>query len=154
VDYGSSYLPSDLNAAYLYAQLELADEINNDRLATWNAYYDSLAELQEKGWIELLTVPEGCVHNAHMFYLKGKDLEERTKMIAFLRSRDCGAVFHYVPLHTAPAGKKYGRFYGTDQYTTKESERLIRLPMYYGLTRTEQEHVSKAVQEFFHCEVV
>lgn len=131
VDSGSSYLPSELNAAYLYAQLEVADEIYNNRMASWNTYYKELTEL--KDYIDLPHVPDYCKHNAHMFYIKTKDLDERTKLIKYLDSKEVGAVFHYIPLHSAPAGLKYGEFVGEDKYTTKESERLVRLPMYYGL---------------------
>ena len=149
VDYGSSYLPSELNAAYLWAQLEIADQINNDRLANWNRYYEGLKPLADAGKIELPVVPDGCVHNAHMFYIKCKDLAERTQLISFLKSHGVGAVFHYVPLHSAPAGKMFGRFDGEDVYTTKESERLMRLPMYYKLSVEECEQVIEKVQEFY-----
>ena len=149
VDYGSSYLPSDLNAAYLWAQLEMAEEINDHRLACWNRYYENLKELQDAGKITLPTIPEGCVHNAHMFYLKSKDLEERTKFIDFMKEKGILTVFHYIPLHSAPAGVKYGRFHGEDEYTTKESERLVRLPMYYSLTLEEVDQISNAVKEFY-----
>ena len=149
VDYGSSYLPSDLNAAYLWAQLEMAEEINEHRLACWNRYYENLKELQDEGKITLPIIPEGCVHNAHMFYLKSKDLEERTKFIDFMKEKGILTVFHYIPLHSAPAGVKYGRFQGEDEYTTKESERLVRLPMYYSLTLEEVDQISNAVKEFY-----
>ena len=149
VNYGSSYLPSDMNAAYLWAQLEMAEEINNKRLACWERYYQNLKELEEKGRIELPTVPEKCVHNAHMFYIKLKDLEERTAFIQFMKEKDVLTVFHYIPLHSAPAGKKYGRFHGEDEYTTKESERLVRLPMYYSLSLEEVDKISNYVKEFF-----
>ena len=149
VDYGSSYLPSDMNAAYLYAQLEMADEINSYRLNIWNTYYEGLKDLQSEGILELPTVPEGCVHNAHMFYIKAKDFDERTKLIAFLKENDILSVFHYIPLHTAPAGKKYGEFRGEDKYTTKESERLTRLPLYYGLTKEQNEYIIDKVREFY-----
>ncbi|MCD7929620.1 MAG: dTDP-4-amino-4,6-dideoxygalactose transaminase [Clostridiales bacterium] len=149
VDYGSSYLPSDLNAAYLYPQLEDADKINEDRMTTWNRYYEGLTPLAQAGKIELPVIPEGCVHNAHMFYIKCKDLEERTALIAFLKERDIYSAFHYIPLHTAPAGKRFGRFHGEDVYTTKESERLTRLPMYYGLTAEDCQEVIDAVKEFY-----
>ncbi len=151
VNYGSSYLPSDMNAAYLYAQLEIADEMNEARIEAWNRYYDSLLPLAKEGKIELPTVPEGCVHNAHMFYIKAKDLEERTALIAHLKSNEILAVFHYIPLHTAPAGQKYGRFHGEDVYTTKESERLLRLPMYYGLTQEQVDYICDKVKEFYGC---
>ena len=149
VDYGSSYLPSDLNEAYLWAQLEMAEEINDHRLACWNRYYENLKELQDEGKITLPIIPEGCVHNAHMFYLKSKDLEERTKFIDFMKEKGILTVFHYIPLHSAPAGVKYGRFHGEDVYTTKESERLVRLPMYYSLTLEEVDQISNAVKEFY-----
>lgn len=149
VDFGSSYLPSDMNAAYLYAQLEMADEINEARLAAWNRYYAGLQELQEAGKIELPFIPEHCVHNAHMFYIKAKDLEERTALISFLKENGILAVFHYIPLHTAPAGLKYGRFHGEDRYTTRESERLCRLPMYYGLKDEEVDLIISKVKEFY-----
>lgn len=149
VDYGSSYLPSELNAAYLYAQLEKADEIFDDRMSSWNRYYENLKELAEQGHIELPTIPADCEHNAHMFYLKAKDLEERTALIDFLKSKDILAVFHYIPLHTAPAGQAYGRFHGEDKYTTKESERLMRLPLYYGLKPEQVDYISEQVKAFY-----
>ena len=149
VNHGSSYLPSDMNAAYLYSQLEIADKINEDRKASWNRYYENLSELKEAGKIELPIVPEGCVHNAHMFYIKAKDLEERTALIAHLKANDILAVFHYIPLHTAPAGLKFGRFNGADEFTTKESERLARLPMYYGLKPEQVDYICDKVKEFY-----
>ena len=149
VNYGSSYLPSDMNAAYLYAQLELADEINDARLACWNRYDAGLKGLAEAGKIEVPFIPEGCVHNAHMFYIKAKDLEERSRLIEFLQKNDIWAVFHYIPLHTAPAGLKFGRFHGEDRYTTKESERLCRLPMYYGLKEDQVDYIIDKVKEFY-----
>ena len=149
VDIGDSFLPSELNAAYLWAQLELADEINRDRLESWNAYREAFADLGARGLIELPVIPEGCVHNAHMFYLKCRDLEERTALIRFLKERDILAVFHYVPLHTAPAGLRYGRFAGEDRYTTQESERLVRLPLYYKLTAEDRAKVIRAVRDFY-----
>ena len=149
VDYGSSYLPGDLNAAYLYAQLERADEINNARLARWNQYYEMLTPLAKEGRIDLPTVPEGCVHNAHMFYIKVKDLAERTALIDWLKERGILAVFHYVPLHSSPAGLRFGRFHGEDVYTTKESERLVRLPMYFQLTEDECTEVAEAILAFY-----
>lgn len=149
VDFGDSYLPSELNAAYLWAQLLRADEINNDRLSSWHAYQEAFQPLAAKGLVELPTVPEGCVHNAHMFYLKASTLEERTALIAFLKERGILAVFHYVPLHSAPAGLKFGRFAGEDVYTTAESDRLLRLPLYYGLTAEDRQAVIQAVREFY-----
>lgn len=149
VDQGSSYLPSDMNAAYLWAQLEMADAITADRMRSWNQYRELLSGLAEEGCIELPTVPEGCVHNAHMFYIKAKDLEERTRLISYLKESGVQAVFHYIPLHTAPAGQKFGRFSGEDRYTTRESERLMRLPMYYGLKEEQVAFVVEKVKEFY-----
>ena len=149
VNYGSSYLPSDMNAAYLYAQLEMADEINDARLACWNRYYENLSPLAEAGHIELPTVPEGCVHNAHMFYIKAADLSVRTELITYLKERDVYSVFHYIPLHSAPAGIKFGRFHGEDKYTTRESERLLRLPMFYGLTLAQVDYICEQVKSFY-----
>ena len=149
VNFGSSYLPIDMNAAYLWAQLEMAEKINDQRLCCWNRYYENLKELEEEGKIVLPTIPSDCVHNAHMFYLKTKDLEERTKFIEFMKQKGVLCVFHYIPLHSAPAGLKYGRFHGEDVYTTKESERLVRLPMYYGLSMDKVDFISNAVKEFF-----
>ena len=149
VNYGSSYLPSDMNAAYLYAQLEVADKINDARLACWNRYKENLTPLAESGKLTLPTVPEGCVHNAHMFYVKVKDIEERTRFIDYLKVNGVYSVFHYIPLHTAPAGLKFGRFHGEDKYTTKESERLARLPMYYGLTLEQVDYICGIVKKFF-----
>lgn len=149
VNYGSSYLPSDMNAAYLYAQLEKADEINDARLQIWNKYYEGLKDLADAGKIELPVVPEGCVHNAHMFYIKAKDLEERTGLISYLKQNEILAVFHYIPLHSAPAGLKYGRFHGEDVYTTKESERLCRLPLYYGLKDEQVDYIISKVKAFY-----
>ena len=149
VEAGSSYLPSDMNAAYLYAQLEMADEIYDNRMHTWNTYYENLTSLKEAGHIELPFIPEGCVHNAHMFYIKAKTLEERTALIQYLKENDISSVFHYIPLHGAPAGQKYGRFHGEDKYTTKESERLLRLPLYYGLEEEKVLTVCEKIKEFY-----
>ncbi len=149
INYGSSYLPSDMNAAYLYAQLEIAEEINDARLAMWKRYCDNLRILAQAGRIELPVVPEGCVHNGHMFYIKTKDIEERTALIDYLKKNEIHAVFHYVPLHTAPAGLKFGRFHGEDRYTTKESERLLRLPMYYGLELEQVDYICGKLREFY-----
>lgn len=151
VDYGSSYLPSDMNAAYLFAQLENAEMINDNRMASYNRYYNNLKSLADRNAIELPFVPDYCTHNAHMFYLKCKDLEERTALINYLKERDIMAVFHYIPLHTAPAGKKYARFNGEDRYTTKESERLVRLPMFYNLSASDVDRVCEAVEDFYNA---
>lgn len=149
VDYGSSYPPSELNAAYLLPQLEDMEQINNDRLASWNRYYAALLPLAQAGKVELPVIPEGCVHNAHMFYIKCRDIEERTALIAFLKAQGISAVFHYIPLHSAPAGKRFGRFHREDVYTTRESERLARLPMYYRLTEAECLAVVQAIYDFY-----
>lgn len=149
IDFGDSFLPSDINAAYLYAQLKSADEINQNRLRTWEKYRAGLNPLAEDGRIELPFVPEECVHNAHMFYIKCRNLEERSRFLKKMRELDIGCVFHYVPLHSAPAGRKFGYFHGEDRYTTKESERLVRLPMYYGMTDKEISTILDAITEFF-----
>lgn len=149
VNYGSSYLPSDMNAAYLWAQLELAQKITDVRLARWNQYNELLQPLKQRGILELPTVPEGCIHNAHMYYIKTKNIEERTRLIDFLKENGILAVFHYIPLHTAPAGIRFGEFRGEDVYTTKESERLLRLPMFYTLTEAEVEYIVGKVKEFY-----
>lgn len=149
VEAGSSYLPSDMNAAYLWAQLQKADEINENRLQSWNRYYEGLKDLEEAGKIELPYIPEYCEHNAHMFYIKAKDLEERSALISYLKENGVTAVFHYIPLHTAPAGKEYGRFHGKDKYTTKESERIIRLPMYYELDEQDAKKVMDLIHTFY-----
>ncbi len=149
VNYGSSYLPSDLNAAYLWSQLEIADKINEGRLSVWQRYHDAFAPLAESGKVELPAIPESCTHNAHMFYLKCKDLEERTELIDYLKNHGVYAVFHYIPLHSAPAGQRFGRFAGEDEYTTKESERLVRLPLYYGITDEDVQTVIDVVNAFY-----
>ena len=141
VDWGSSYLPSDLNAAYLWAQLQEAEEINNNRLAIWNKYNTAFKALSEKQLIELQCIPKNCKHNAHMFYIKCKDLDTRTAFIDFMKKNEISCVFHYVPLHSAPAGLKFGRFYNDDEYTTKESDRLVRLPLYYNMKSEDQDFV-------------
>ena len=149
VDMGSSYLPSEMNAAYLLAQLEEAEMINDNRLASWNAYYELLSPLAEDGRIELQVIPEECGHNAHMFYIKTADIEERTALASFLKENGIYAVFHYVPLHSAPAGSRFGRFHGEDKYTTNTFERLLRLPMYYGLKPEEVEYIADKIKEFY-----
>ncbi|MBQ0027612.1 MAG: dTDP-4-amino-4,6-dideoxygalactose transaminase [Lachnospiraceae bacterium] len=151
VNFGSSYLPSDMNAAYLWAQLEMADEITKDRMDSWQQYKELLTDLAEDGKIELPYIPEYCEHNAHMFYIKVKDIEERGKLISYLKENDIMAVFHYVPLHSAPAGLKYARFSGEDVYTTKESDRLVRLPLYYGLTEDNVNYICEKVHDFFRA---
>ena len=148
-NYGSSYLPSDMNAAYLYAQLELAKEITQARLDRWQEYWEQLTPLAEAGRIELPYVPSYCTHNAHMFYIKTKDVEERGRLIAYLKEKDILSVFHYVPLHSAPAGMKYGRFHGEDCYTTRESERILRLPMFYKLTADQVQYITDQVKAFY-----
>ncbi len=149
VDVGSSYLPSDMNAAYLYAQLEKADEINEKRLASWQKYYTAFESLETKGYVQRPIIPDECRHNAHMFYLKVRDLELRSDLISYLKSNGVMAVFHYVPLHSSKAGERFGRFCGEDKYTTKESERLVRLPMYYGLSDNDIDYVTEKVKSFF-----
>lgn len=151
VDKGDSFLPSELNAAYLWAQLEKADVINQDRLASWNDYDLKLRKIKSDlgAAFELPIIPEECVHNAHMYYLKCRDLNERTQLIDYMKERGVLCVFHYIPLHSAPAGVRFGRFAGEDRYTTKESERLVRLPMYFGLSRKETDYVASCVYDFY-----
>ena len=149
-NYGSSYLPSDMNAAYLYAQLQLADEITQARMDRWNEYLEQLSPLAKEGRIELPYIPSCCKHNAHMFYIKTKDMEERSRLIDFLKQKEILTVFHYVPLHSAPAGMKFGRFHGEDKYTTKESERLLRLPLFYTLTADQVEYITEQIKAFYH----
>lgn len=149
VDLGSSFLPSEMNAAYLWAQLEEADNINDNRMASWNAYYERLKPLAEAGRIELPVIPEGCVHNAHMFYVKTRDLDERAALAAHLKENGIIAVFHYVPLHSAPAGQRFGRFHGEDLCTTNTFERLLRLPLYYGLEAESLDYISEKITEFY-----
>lgn len=149
VNAGSSYLPSEMNAAYLYAELEVAEEINQTRIELWNKYYQLLKPLAEQGYIELPHIPDECKHNGHMFYIKCRDIEERSGLIKHLKENDIMAVFHYIPLHSAPAGRKFGRFAGEDRHTTKESERLLRLPMYYGLREEEQQKIVDEVQNYY-----
>lgn len=149
VNAGSSYLPSELNAAYLYAQLEEAQMIFDNRMNSWNTYYNELRLLAEKGYMELPTIPSDCEHNAHMFYIKLKNLEERTKFISYMKEQGILCVFHYIPLHSAPAGRKFGRFHGEDIYTTKESERLVRLPLFYGLSSEDCLKICKKIKNYF-----
>ena len=149
VDIGSSHLPSELQAAFLWGQLEYASKINSDRLATWNAYFQGLVGLQEKNLIKLPCLPKECQHNAHMFFIKTGSLKERTALIEYLAKRDIMSVFHYVPLHSAPAGERFGRLVGEDVFTNHESERLVRLPLYYGITPAEVDAVIASVQSFY-----
>lgn len=149
VDIGSSYLPSEFNVSYLYGQLLYADKINNERLESWDYYNKKLKDLEDCGKIEMATIPDNCTHNAHMFYIKFRSLDERTDFINYMRSKQVNCVFHYVPLHTAEGGRKYGVFNGEDKYTTVESERLVRLPMFYGLTMQEKEYIVENIYKFF-----
>lgn len=149
VDVGSSYLQSELNCAYLYAQIENPDIINENRLTSWNLYYEMLKPLADREVIELPIVPNECNHNGHMFYIKVKDLAERTDLISYLKENGINTVFHYIPLHSSPAGRKFGRFDGEDIYTTKESERLLRLPMYYGLDNDEIDYITNALRHYY-----
>ena len=150
VNYGSSYLPSDMNAAYLWAQLENIDIIQKKRLSVWNRYREGLSELEKKEYIEFGVIPDECTNNAHMFYIKVSDLETRTELIRYLKEKGIMAVFHYVPLHSAPAGRKFGRFNGEDNYTTKESERLMRLPLFYSITDEEVEYIIEKLDEYYN----
>lgn len=156
VDVGDSYLPSELNAAYLWAQLQRADEIIDNRLSTWQTYYNTLKPLADKNLIEIPSIPSECKHNGHMFYIKLKNLDERTKFISYMKSKGIGCVFHYVPLHSAPAGRMYCHFHGEDKFTTRESERLVRLPLYYGMKETDTNFVIETAKNFLlkGCEFI
>lgn len=149
VDIGSSYLPSELNAAYLLAQLEMAEAINQDRIQSWERYYQGLQSLAEAGLIDLPYIPEGCQHNAHMFYMKVRDIEERSSLIGYLQEHEIQSTFHYIPLHTSIAGKKYGRFHGNDTYTSRESQRLLRLPLYFGLDLNDINYIVDCLYDFY-----
>lgn len=149
VDVGSSYLPSEIQAAYLWGELEQVKEITANRLSTWQEYSHAFLEIADKGHLQLPVIPLECVHNGHMFYVKAKALEERTALLAHLDADNIHAVFHYVPLHSAHAGKRFSRFVGEDRYTTKESERLIRLPLFYGMHDAERQRVIESIYEFY-----
>lgn len=149
VNLGSSYLPSELNAAYLYAQLEVASEIINNRLNNWNLYYNELKSLHIEGLIDLPVIPEGCSHNAHMFYIKVKSLQERTDFISYMKDNNIISTFHYVPLHTSPAGQRFSYFCGEDKFTTGESEKIVRLPMYYKLTKEEIQYIVSKIYSYY-----
>lgn len=151
IDLGSSLLPSELQAAYLWGQMEVAEKINENRLASWNRYYKLLSELSQQGKIALPSMPEGCQHNAHMFYIKVADIEERTDLINFLKQKEIISVFHYVPLHSAPAGERFSRFSGEDNFTTQESEKIIRLPLWYGMEEHKVDAVVGAIESYFAC---
>lgn len=150
VNLGSSYLMNDLSASYLWPQLEYAETINNFRLNAWEKYYTNLKELENSELIKLPYIPNECKHNAHMFYIKVKDLDERSKLIKYLDEQGIQAVFHYIPLHSSPAGRKFGIFNGEDIYTTTESEKLLRLPLYYGIKDQEIEHIVTTIKKFFN----
>lgn len=149
VDVGSSYLLSELQAAYLWGQLEQAEEINTNRISVWNKYYQALLPLCEEKKISIPYIPKTCLHNAHMFYLKAASLEERSKLIKFLKENKVASAFHYVPLHSSVAGDFYGTFHGKDTHTTTESERLVRLPIYYGMNAAEQNQVLESIVNFY-----
>ncbi len=148
VDAGSSYLPSELNAAYLWAQLEMTAEIQRNRMKSWKLYYQLLTPLAQKGYLDLPVIPDSCKHNAHMFYIKVKNLEKRTALLSYLKANGITATFHYIPLHSAPAGRRFGEFHGKDVYTTQESERLLRLPLYYGLTTENIAYIAEKIEQF------
>ncbi len=146
---GSSYLPSELNAAYLWAQMEVAEEITQNRLRSWKQYEEELKELAAEGRIELPFIPADCEGNGHIFFIKAKDMEERGKLIQYLKEQGIQSVFHYIPLHSAPAGLRYGRFHGEDRHTTRESNRLLRLPLYYKIGRNDISYVCDKIREFY-----
>ena len=146
VDIGSSFLPSEFNVSYLSGQLQIADKINENRLETWNAYYESFRDFENDGKIILPRIPKECNHNAHMFYIKLKSIEERTQFINNMKEKGIGCVFHYVPLHSSEAGKRFGTFCGVDIYTSQESDKLVRLPMYYGMSDTDKDYIIESVK--------
>ena len=150
VDIGSSYLPSEIQSAYLYAQLKMADYINKKRLDIWNLYFHELSMLADDGYVTLPFIPDDCNHNAHMFYLKLKDSNERSLFINYLKSKGVSSVFHYIPLHSSPAGELHGRFHGEDLYTTKESQRLVRIPIYFNLSDDDIKVIIKVIKSFFY----
>ena len=149
VDIGSSYLMNDVSAAYLWGNIEKVEKINKERLRVWGKYYSGLKQLENNGFISLPTIPENCRHNAHMFYVKIKNLKERTALLKHLSGNDILSVFHYIPLHSSESGLKFGRFSADDKFTTQESERLIRLPMYFGLDDSEVLKVINSIIYFF-----
>lgn len=149
VDVGSSYLMNDISAAFLWGQLQSENEINNKRLDIFNQYMEGLSCLQKSKLIELPHIPDEINNNGHMFYLKTRDMDERTRLIDYLKSKEIMSVFHYVPLHSSQAGLKYSRFYGEDKYTTSESERLLRLPLFYNMEHREVEKVIEEVVNFY-----
>ena len=150
VDKGDSFLPSELNAAYLWAQLQCADQITDDRMETWQAYQEAFLPFTNSGRVELQNIPDNCEHNAHMFYLKLRNLEDRTAFIEWMKQHGILCVFHYIPLHSSPAGLRFGRFSGIDAFTTRESERLVRLPLYYNMSREITEEVIRLSRTFLH----
>ena len=147
VDIGSSYLPSELNAAFLYAQFERANQVNDKRLSLWNEYLEQLSEVSQ---VDLAYIPTGIMHNAHTFYIKLKDIDERQNMIEYLKSQKIQSVFHYIPLHESKKCSKYNRFHGKDEFTTRESRRLLRLPLHYSLKTSEIRHICNKIKVFFN----
>jgi len=148
-DIGSSYLMADLQAAYLWAQLEAAERINQQRLRLWQNYADALQPVAARGRIGLASLPADCEHNAHMFYLKLRDHDDRSALIAWLKEAEIMAVFHYIPLHSSPAGQRFGRFHGEDHFTQSESDRLLRLPLFYNLSDNNQKTVINSLLSYF-----
>lgn len=149
IDICSSYLPTELNVAFLYAQLGFVENITEKRVAIWDTYYNGLKELENKGYIELQKIPDNIKKNGHLFYIKTKNIEERTNLINFLKKKNINAVYHYIPLHTSSAGLKYGRFFGIDKYTTRDSERILRLPLFYNIKKRDVLLVIKKIKEFY-----
>jgi dTDP-4-amino-4,6-dideoxygalactose transaminase len=149
VDIGSSYLPGEIIAAFLMAQLDNASEINKRRIDIWDMYHKSLKELEEKEYIRRPFIPDECEHNGHLYYILLKDLETRTKLIEYLKSKDILSVFHYIPLHSSPAGKKYTKVSGSMSVTDNVSERLVRLPLFYDITDDEVTYIVNTISSFF-----
>lgn len=149
VDKGSSYLPSDILASILYGQLENSNKINKKRIMLWNYYYDQLIPLEKKSFIELTKIPKNCVHNAHMFFIKVDNLHIRKELIDFLGKNKILSIFHYIPLHSSLMGLKTSKFFGKDQFTSRESNRILRLPLYYDLSKKQIKYICQLIKEFF-----
>jgi dTDP-4-amino-4,6-dideoxygalactose transaminase len=149
VDIGSSFLPSELISAFLYAQMEEADKITERRMTTWNVYNQSLRGLEESGCLRRPVIPGECRHNAHMYYVLVSDLDERTKLLARLKENGIVAVFHYVPLHSSPGGRKFGREHGRLAITDEASHRVVRLPLWVGMSPADVHDVTACVSSFY-----
>jgi dTDP-4-amino-4,6-dideoxygalactose transaminase len=145
VDIGSSYLPSDLIAAFLWAQMELAEEITQRRMVLWNEYHSGLSSLEQRGLLRRTVIPDHCEHNAHMYYILLPSVEKRTELIGHLKAKGIHSVFHYVPLHNSHMGLRHGRSSGELEHTVDLSQRLLRLPLWLGV----EEHLEEIIEEIY-----